>query len=110
MRWKFDSPKRHNWALRTYNWNVEIRAVRTAGELQQFIGLPYRIYRDDPIWVAPLRSGQHGEFDPRRNPLLDHCERQLFVRLQQRLGHPDQQRRRLAQRPVLHHGFIRHPM
>lgn len=79
MRVGFDGLSRHNRVLRTYNGSVEILAVRTAGELQRFIDLPYRIYRDDPIWVPPLRSEQEAQFDPRRNPLLDHCERQLFL-------------------------------
>ncbi|MBI4731412.1 MAG: hypothetical protein HY781_04670, partial [Chloroflexi bacterium] len=33
----------------------------------------------DPVWVPPLRDEQRGQFDPKRNPLLDHCEWQLFL-------------------------------
>jgi GNAT superfamily N-acetyltransferase len=58
---------------------VEIEAVRTAAELRRFIELPYRLYEADAVWVPPLRSEQRAQFDPRRNPLLDHCERELFL-------------------------------
>lgn len=34
----------------------EIREVKTRRELNQFIGLQYRLYRDDPNFVPPLRS------------------------------------------------------
>lgn len=58
---------------------MDVRPVRSRGELNRFIDLPYRIYRSDPVWVPPLRDEQQGQFDPRRNPLLDHCERELFL-------------------------------
>ena len=45
----------------------------------EFIDLPYRLYRDDPLWVAPLRDEQRGQLDPVRNPLLQHCEKALFL-------------------------------
>jgi GNAT superfamily N-acetyltransferase len=58
---------------------MKIAAVKTRKELEKFIDLPYQLYRDDPNWVPPLRSEIHGQFDPRRNPLLDHCEYALFL-------------------------------
>lgn len=41
--------------------------------------LPYRLYRHDPVWVAPLRSEQAAQLDPLRNPMLQHCEYALFL-------------------------------
>ena len=58
---------------------MEVRPVRTAGDLKQFLELPYRLYCHDPIWVPPLRDEQRGQFDARRNPMLEHCERELFL-------------------------------
>jgi len=58
---------------------MNIRPVQTKADLRRFINLPYRFYRDDPMWVAPLRDEQHSQFDPKRNPLLDHCEYALFL-------------------------------
>jgi hypothetical protein len=60
---------------------MHIVSVTSPAALRQFIDLPYRLYRDDPVWVAPLRDEQRGQFDHRRNPLLDHCEYQLFLLL-----------------------------
>jgi GNAT superfamily N-acetyltransferase len=56
-----------------------IRPVRTKKELAAFLDLPYRLYKHDPVWVPPLRDEQRGQFDPVRNPLLEHCEWQLFL-------------------------------
>ncbi|MDI7277407.1 MAG: N-acetyltransferase [Anaerolineae bacterium] len=58
---------------------MDIRPVRTQADLRRFVDLPYRLYRHDPIWVPPLRSEQWAQFDPRRNPMLDHCEHALFL-------------------------------
>ncbi|MHB1293543.1 MAG: hypothetical protein ACYC4R_00970 [Anaerolineae bacterium] len=60
---------------------MEVHAVRTRADLRRFIALPYRLYCQDPDWVAPLRSEQWAQFDPRRNPMLAHCEYALFLLL-----------------------------
>jgi hypothetical protein len=58
---------------------MHIRPVQTKKDLTAFLELPYRLYKDDPVWVPPLRDEQRGQLDPVRNPLLQHCERQLFL-------------------------------
>lgn len=58
---------------------MKIQSVTTSRDLKDFIQLPYRLYHEDPLWVAPLRSEVRGQFDPEKNPLLDHCEYQLFL-------------------------------
>jgi len=58
---------------------MDIRLVQTPKELKTFIELPYHLYRDDPVWVPPLRSEQSGQFDPVHNPLLEHTEWALFL-------------------------------
>lgn len=58
---------------------MQIKAVVTKKDLNTFIQLPYRIYQNDPVWVEPLRSEVRGQFNPVKNPLLDHCNYQLFL-------------------------------
>jgi len=58
---------------------MHIRPVQTKKDLAAFIDLPYHLYKHDPVWVPPLRDEQNGQFDSKRNPLLDHCEWQLFL-------------------------------
>jgi GNAT superfamily N-acetyltransferase len=60
---------------------MDLRVVRSASDLREFINLPYQIYGKDPNWVPPLHDEQRGQFDPQRNPILEHCDRQLFVLL-----------------------------
>jgi ribosomal protein S18 acetylase RimI-like enzyme len=58
---------------------MRVHPVTTKKDLAAFVNLPYRLYKNDPVWAPPLRDEQRGQFDPSRNPLLDHCERQLFL-------------------------------
>lgn len=58
---------------------MQITPVRGQQELKQFIDLPYQIYRQDPLWVAPLRGEVRAQFNPHKNPTLDHCEYALFL-------------------------------
>lgn len=58
---------------------MEIIPVTSKKELREFIKLPYNLYRNDPLWVAPLRSEQHAQFIPLKNPMLEHCDYTLFT-------------------------------
>jgi len=58
---------------------MNVRPVTNRKDLATFLDLPYRLYKHDPLWIPPLRDEQRGQFDPKRNPLLEHCEWQLFL-------------------------------
>jgi GNAT superfamily N-acetyltransferase len=58
---------------------MNIIHVDTKSDLKRFIKFPYRLYRNDPVWVPPLLGEQFSQFDTRRNPTLEHCEYSLFL-------------------------------
>ena len=58
---------------------IEIQEVKTRRDLNAFIQFPYQHYKNDPLWVAPLRSEQRAQFDPHHNLMLKHCEVALFL-------------------------------
>jgi len=58
---------------------TEIRPVTTAKDLKTFIMLPWKLYRGNPCWVAPLVSDQKLLLDPRKNPFFEHSELQHFL-------------------------------
>jgi GNAT superfamily N-acetyltransferase len=59
--------------------SVEIRPVRSRRELSTFIKLPWRLYRNEPNWVAPLVSELKKRLDQRKNPFFEHAEAQYFL-------------------------------
>lgn len=58
---------------------MRVLPVTTKKELQKFIDLPYRLYKNDSVWLPPLRDEIAGQFNPIRNPFLEHCRYQLFL-------------------------------
>lgn len=58
---------------------VTIRPVLTAKDLREFIMLPFRLYKDDPNWVAPLIGEQKKFFNPQKNPYYKHSEVLLYI-------------------------------
>ncbi len=58
---------------------VEIRPVRTRGELKAFIRLPFAIYRNEPRWVAPLLMDVKKRLDREKNPFFEHAEAEFLL-------------------------------
>ncbi len=58
---------------------MDIHTVETRKDLDRFIRFSYQHYRKDPLWVPPLRSDQWAQFNPRLNPMLNHCDTKLFL-------------------------------
>lgn len=58
---------------------VEIKPVSGRSELDTFIKLPWRLYRDEPAWVPPLLMDVKKRLDQRKNPFFKHAEAQYFL-------------------------------
>lgn len=58
---------------------VTVRPIRSSADLRKFIALPYRLYRDDPLWAAPLRRDVRILLSPRKNPFFEHAEAEYFL-------------------------------
>ena len=59
--------------------SIEVRPVKTKKELMTFIKLPFKLYENDPNWVAPLVMEEKKTFNSEKNPFYDHSDVQLFV-------------------------------
>jgi len=46
---------------------------------QQFIDLPYKIYRNTPQWVPPLVTDNQRIFDKQHNPFYQHSDASFFL-------------------------------
>jgi GNAT superfamily N-acetyltransferase len=61
------------------NTALSIRPVSTKADTKAFIELVYRLYANDPAWVAPLRSEVAATISPEKNGWFSHAEAQLFL-------------------------------
>jgi len=59
---------------------VRVDIVSGAGDLRQFVNLPWRLYAGDPCWVPPLKSQVRTMVDP-RHPFYARgkAEREIFL-------------------------------
>ena len=58
---------------------MEIVPVKTGRDLIKFIKFPFKLYKNDPYWVAPLLIEQKKFLNPQKNPYFEHSEVQLFL-------------------------------
>lgn len=58
---------------------ITVSTVASRSDLRAFVLYPYRKYRDDPNWVAPLRMAQFEILDPAKNPFWEHARRTLYL-------------------------------
>lgn len=58
--------------------NLEIRAAIAPEDLAKFLDVPALVYRDNPHWVAPLRSEVAKQFAP-SNPFFKYGKLQPFI-------------------------------
>ncbi len=62
---------------------VEIRPVSSRRDLSRFIRLPWRIYRNYPLWVPPLVFERKRFLDRSKNPFFTHGEAEYFLALRE---------------------------
>ncbi len=58
---------------------VRVSPVVSKKDLDAFIRLPYRLYADNPNWVAPLLMLEKQRFSPKHNAFYKHADVALFV-------------------------------
>ncbi len=58
---------------------VEVRPVTNGREMKEFIKLPWRIYKDDPVWVPPLLMDRRKLVDRKKNPFYKHAAAEFFL-------------------------------
>jgi len=58
---------------------ISIRPVSTKADRKAFVELPFRLYKDNPNWIPPLKDEAMGLITPGKNPFFEHAEAQLFL-------------------------------
>lgn len=58
---------------------LTLRPVLTPRDRRAFVDLPFRLYREDPNWVPPLKREALGLLTPEKNGWYSHAKVQLFL-------------------------------
>ncbi|WP_375381554.1 N-acetyltransferase [uncultured Sphingomonas sp.] len=59
--------------------DVTIRPISSKRDRKTFVDLPFRLYKDDPNWVPPLKGEALGLITPEKNGWYSHAKAQLFL-------------------------------
>ena len=58
---------------------VTVEAVRSRSQRQGFLNFPWQLYRNDPLWVPPLRMQQKELVGFAKHPFFDTASSQTFL-------------------------------
>jgi len=58
---------------------ITVQPVRTRQERHIFLTFPWRIYKDDPLWVPPLLPDWKERIDPARGVFFSRGEAEFFI-------------------------------
>jgi len=58
---------------------IEIKEVVTARDRRDFVDLPFRLYKDHPFWVPPLKSDEVKSLTAKTNPAFDFCDAKFWT-------------------------------
>ncbi len=62
----------------------EVEEVKDEKRLDQFVELPYHLYKSDPNWVPPLRSEVKFVLNRKKNPFWHHSTGKLYIAIKDR--------------------------
>jgi GNAT superfamily N-acetyltransferase len=69
--------------VRTGMTQLKIKPVETKSELNQFVKFQFRLYADEPNWVAPLIWERKRFLNPKINPFFEHARVQYFLAIRE---------------------------
>ena len=58
---------------------IKVLPVRTRRQKRLFLAFPWKIYRDDPLWVPPLMAERRKRIDPRHSLFFKNGYAELFI-------------------------------
>lgn len=59
--------------------SIIVDVVKSKKDLKEFINFPWKIYKNDPNWVPPLKDEVKKMLDTKKNPFWEHARRELFI-------------------------------
>ena len=61
---------------------ITIKRVQSAAQRRQYATFPWKVYRDDPLWVPPLLPERLKQLNPRKGTFFSHGEAEFFMAYQ----------------------------
>ena len=59
--------------------NIRQLDLSNLADVYQWVEFPYQLYKNDPVWVPPLRGSARANLDPNRHPYSQHSNARFYV-------------------------------
>ena len=59
--------------------SIQVKEVVNKKMLKAFIDLPYRLYKNHPYYIPPLRFDEEATLRRDKNPAFDYCEARYWL-------------------------------
>ena len=68
--------------------NFQVSLVTTDAQKEMFLDVPFKVYKNYPNWVPPIRSSIAKQLAVNENPFLEYGEFQQFIAISQKNSEP----------------------
>ena len=68
--------------------NFQVSVVTTDAQREMFLDVPFKVYKNYPNWVPPIRSSIAKQLAVNENPFLEYGEFQQFIAISQKNRQP----------------------
>ncbi len=68
--------------------NFQVSAVTTDAQREIFLNVPFKVYKNNPYWVAPISSSIAKQLAQQNNPFHEYGEFQQFIAVSQKNSEP----------------------
>ncbi|MEO1373639.1 MAG: hypothetical protein AAFW70_04785 [Cyanobacteria bacterium J06635_10] len=72
----------------TQTQNFQVSAVTTDAQREMFLDVPFKVYKNYPNWVPPIRSSIAKQLAVENNPFLEYGEFQQFIAVSKKNDQP----------------------
>ncbi len=59
--------------------SILIKEVTTKADAKKFVDFQFELYKNQPLWVPPIKSDEINALDPTKNPAFDFCDAHFFL-------------------------------
>jgi hypothetical protein len=59
--------------------SLSIEEVKTTKQLKAFVELPFKIYKNNPYWVPPIKADEMKTLDKEHNPAMEFCDSKFWL-------------------------------
>jgi len=58
---------------------VQIQVVASKSDAKKFVDFPFQLYKNDKMWVPPLKSDEMKSLNPLTNPAFEEATAQFWI-------------------------------